>query len=136
MPSDGFYGPGAFAMTWSAVAFVSTTCPSAHPTATCYSGRATGDLPIMGRVTVDRMVAVGDGVGVAPSGCVTAETDGVISGATGALTFHATGLLCGRTSAYTVTQSRGSGGMSGYRLDAQIINTTSTETWSGKIAPA
>jgi hypothetical protein len=135
LPSGGFYGPGAFAVTWSDVSFANATCTAAHPTATCYSGRAGTTLPVIGRVALARTVAAGDGPAIAPSGCVPASTDGTLTSPTGALTFHAVGLLCGRTSAYTVTSSKGSGTMSGYILEAQIINNATSETWSGEITP-
>jgi hypothetical protein len=136
LPSAGFSGPGAFTVTWSGTTFVNTVCPATDPTATCYAGTATANLPILGRVVLSRTVAAGDGILAAPSGCVDAITDGTITGPTGAITFHATGLLCGRTSTYAVTSSKGAGSMGGYALDAQIVNDPTAEKWSGQIAPS
>jgi hypothetical protein len=136
LPSAGFSGPGAFVVTWSGTTFVNTTCPAAHPTATCYSGSASASLPTIGRVVLARTVEAGDGTAIAPSGCVDALTDGTITSSTGTLTFHAAGLLCGRASTYTVTASKGAGSMGGYMIEAQIVNDSVSETWSGQIAPA
>jgi hypothetical protein len=135
LPSGGFFGPGAFVVTWAGAKFIVVTCPTTHPTATCYTGTASANLPIIGRASLNRTVEVGDESAIAPPGCVTAVTDGTVTSATGAFTFHASGLLCERTSAFTLTSSRGTGSMSGYALNAQIINDSTSETWTGEIAP-
>jgi hypothetical protein len=135
MPSDGLSGAGAFVVTWSGLKTVGVTCPPAHPTATCYTVTASTGLPIIGRVVLTRGVAIGDGPGVAPSGCVTAATDGTLTSPTGVFTFHADGLLCGRQSAYTITSSKGTGSMGGYQIRAEIFDDASNENWSGAITP-
>jgi hypothetical protein len=132
-PSDGFTGPSSFTVTWTDAAVTTTPCAKNHPTALCYTGTASATLPVIGDVTLDRTIIVGDETGTPPSGCVTEEIDGTLTNPDGVLHFIATGNLCGRTSSTTVVSSAGTGSLADYTLHAQITNDSIAETWFGEI---
>jgi len=129
-------GSGAFTVDWTGTNLATARCPAGHATATCYTATASGTIPVLGRVSLVRSIAAGDGQAIAPSGCVNATTDGTLLGTTGQFTFHADGLLCGKSSAYTVTSSRGTGSVGGYQLHGQILTNAGSEIWSGQLVSA
>lgn len=134
-PPEGFSGSGAFMMTWRDVKVVPTLCPAAHPLASCFAATASGTLPVVGDVTLARSMIVGDGPSAAPSGCVTAVSDGTLTNPTGTITFHADGDLCGRIASFTITSASGAGSLVGFELRGLIVNDSTTETWTGQVAP-
>jgi hypothetical protein len=125
--------PATFNLDWAQSDFVQSSCPAAHATATaCYSGTATGTLPEIGQVALQRAVYT-----TGPEdakGCLVAETDGTLTKSGGVLTFHATGTLCDLLATYKLTTSSGTGSLAGLTVNGTITNNSGSETWTGTVA--
>jgi hypothetical protein len=127
------YQPGtAITVSWADSDFASSGCPDNHATATaCYSGSASGTLPVIGQVDLHRVVYTTGSDDA--QGCSVADTDGTLTKPGGVLTFHATGTLCGLLATYRVTTSSGTGSLAGVTIDATITNSSGAESWSGTV---
>ncbi len=125
--------PGAFNIAWQDSSFASSGCPAGSAKdAVCYAGSASGQLPVIGTVTLSRSVVTSGPEDA--NGCVNAVTDGTLTSAGGVLTFHATGNLCtNQVATYTLTSSSGTGTLAGLTVTGTITNNAGDELWAGKV---